>query len=58
VRVRGAAHDVLSGQQSDGSVSSGPSSSVDGRYVAYDSAAANLVPGDTNDDHDAFVPAW
>jgi Tol biopolymer transport system component len=44
-----------SGEQSDGNVSSGPSISYDGRYVAYDSAAANLVPGDTNGDFDAFV---
>jgi Tol biopolymer transport system component len=44
-----------SGQQSDGSVSSGPSISYDGRYVAYDSAASNLVPDDSNGDYDAFV---
>jgi Tol biopolymer transport system component len=44
-----------SGQQADGNVSSGPSISYDGRYVAYDSAAANLVPGDGNGDYDAFV---
>ncbi|MBI3621223.1 MAG: S8 family serine peptidase, partial [Nitrospirae bacterium] len=29
--------------------------SADGRYVAFSSSASNLVPGDTNDDIDAFV---
>src|SRR5207244_1359384 len=29
--------------------------SADGRYVAFDSAASNLVPGDTNDRFDVFV---
>ncbi|NIM50846.1 MAG: hypothetical protein GTO22_16625, partial [Gemmatimonadales bacterium] len=29
--------------------------SGDGRYVAFQSCAANLVPGDTNGDFDAFV---
>ncbi|NQT21142.1 MAG: hypothetical protein HQ592_15650 [Planctomycetes bacterium] len=32
-----------------------PSLSVDGRYVAFDSEAANLVPGDTNEMDDVFV---
>jgi Tol biopolymer transport system component len=32
-----------------------PSISEDGRYVAYDSSASNLVAGDTNDDADIFV---
>ena len=27
-----------------------------GRYVAFDSWATNLVPGDTNDELDVFVP--
>ena len=36
-------------------MSSGPSISFDGRYVAFDSAAANLVPADGNGDFDAFV---
>jgi Tol biopolymer transport system component len=31
------------------------SMSSDGRYVAYDSAAVDLVPGDTNDSGDVFV---
>lgn len=29
--------------------------SADGRYVAYDSAATNLITGDTNGRHDVFV---
>jgi Tol biopolymer transport system component len=29
--------------------------SADGRYVAFSSAASNLVPGDTNGRHDVFV---
>lgn len=32
-----------------------PSSSGDGRYVAFESVASNLVPGDTNGKGDAFV---
>ncbi|MBM7171212.1 PD40 domain-containing protein [Streptomyces sp. G44] len=32
-----------------------PSISADGRYVAYTSAASNLVPGDTNAAEDVFV---
>ena len=32
-----------------------PSISADGRFVAFDSAASNLVPGDTNNDRDIFV---
>ncbi len=35
--------------------SSGPSISADGRYVAFTSAASNLVAGDTNDRWDVFV---
>src|SRR5262249_32918221 len=35
------------GLQGDGN-SFSPSISADGRYVAYSSAASNLVPGDTN----------
>jgi hypothetical protein len=33
----------------------GPSISADGRYVAFDSDATNLVAGDTNEDTDAFL---
>jgi len=32
-----------------------PSLSADGRYVAFDSAASNLVSGDTNNNPDIFV---
>jgi hypothetical protein len=32
-----------------------PAISADGRYVAFYSAATNLVPGDTNSAADAFV---
>ena len=32
-----------------------PSISADGRYVVFESAADNLVPGDTNDHSDVFV---
>ncbi|WP_328476213.1 hypothetical protein OHA21_21320 [Actinoplanes sp. NBC_00393] len=35
--------------------SGGPEVSANGRYVAYISAATNLVPGDTNDVPDVFV---
>ena len=35
--------------------SSSPSISADGRYVAFDSYASNLVPGDTNGKYDVFV---
>ncbi len=43
-----------SGQQADGP-SSAPAISADGRFVAFASAAANLVPGDTNGSTDVFV---
>ncbi|MEV5593082.1 hypothetical protein [Streptomyces sp. NPDC052496] len=47
--------DVASdGTQAD-SWSLTPSLSADGRYVAFESNAANLVPGDTNADTDIFV---
>ncbi len=32
-----------------------PSLSADGRYVAFESAASNLVPGDANDEEDIFI---
>jgi Tol biopolymer transport system component len=35
--------------------SDSPSISADGRYVAFQSDASNLVPGDTNGDADIFV---
>jgi Tol biopolymer transport system component len=40
-------------QGNDGSYS--PSISADGRYVAFDSDASNLVSGDTNSESDVFV---
>jgi Tol biopolymer transport system component len=42
------------GGQANGSCS-GPSISADGRYVAFYSAADNLVAGDTNENSDVFV---
>jgi len=42
------------GGQADGG-SLGPSISADGRYVAFSSAAADLVPDDTNGWEDVFV---
>src|SRR4028119_572855 len=32
-----------------------PSISADGRFVAFDSDASNIVPGDTNNNYDIFV---
>ncbi len=32
-----------------------PSISADGRFVAFNSSASNLVPGDTNNENDIFV---
>ncbi|MEG4277599.1 calcium-binding protein, partial [Microcoleus sp. MON1_C1] len=43
-----------SGEQGFGD-SSSPSISADGRFVAFSSSAANLVPGDTNNGDDIFV---
>ena len=43
-----------SGAEGD-NISSGPSISADGRYVAFDSTATNLIPGDTNAACDVFV---
>ena len=34
---------------------SGPALCADGRFVAFDSSATNLVPGDTNGAADVFV---
>ncbi len=42
------------GNQADGS-SEGPAISADGRFVAFVSAASNLVPSDTNRESDVFV---
>ncbi len=40
------------------SLSLNPSISADGRYVAFDSIASNLVSGDTNGYEDVFVHDW
>jgi len=45
------------GNQANGS-SESPSISADGRYVAFESGAGNLVAGDTNDRRDVFVVSW
>ncbi len=45
---------AFNGTQSDGN-SYCPSISVDGQYVAFESAAANLVSGDNNNVYDAFI---
>ncbi|MEG5040385.1 MULTISPECIES: calcium-binding protein [unclassified Microcoleus] len=45
--------DSAGNQGNDGS--SNPSISADGRFVAFESDASNLVPGDTNNDRDIFV---
>ncbi len=47
------ASDGTQGNSDSGSY--GLSISADGRYVAFASAASNLVPGDTNTFHDVFV---
>jgi Tol biopolymer transport system component len=49
-RLSVAAH----GRQTNGR-STHPVISADGRYVAFQSGASNLVPGDTNDRADVFV---
>src|SRR6267142_743905 len=42
-------------QGNGGSGDSGECISADGRYVAFESSATNLVPGDTNGFKDVFV---
>ncbi|MFC5148221.1 TolB family protein [Streptomyces aureoversilis] len=42
------------GTEADG-LSQSPDVSADGRYVAFESGASNLVPGDTNEAGDVFV---
>jgi Tol biopolymer transport system component len=58
-RVTGATTRVsvaTGGAQADSFNDSGPSAiSADGRYVAFESYASNLVAGDTNGQWDAFV---
>jgi Tol biopolymer transport system component len=46
---------VSSAGEQGNSLSRGPSISADGRYVAFYSHAANLVPGDSNEISDVFV---
>jgi Tol biopolymer transport system component len=46
---------VSSGGKQGNKFSSGPAISADGRFVAFESYAANLVPGDTNGWYDVFV---
>ena len=43
------------GNQATGGVSDSPSISADGRYVGFESAATNLVSGDTNAQFDVFA---
>ncbi|MBZ0320392.1 MAG: hypothetical protein K8L91_28525 [Anaerolineae bacterium] len=43
------------GTQATGGMSANSVISADGRYVAFDSAATNLVTGDTNTQRDVFV---
>ena len=43
------------GAQGNGDSSFSPAISADGRFVAFDSCATNLVPGDTNGAADVFV---
>jgi Tol biopolymer transport system component len=56
-RVSGSTHRMsvaASGAEANGE-SFDPSISADGRYVAFSSAATDLVDGDTNDSADVFV---
>jgi Tol biopolymer transport system component len=46
---------VSSGGEEGLGESGGPAISADGRFVAFNSRAANLVPGDTNGARDVFV---
>ena len=43
------------GVEADGPSTNRPAISADGRFVAFDSSAANLVAGDTNEFQDIFV---
>jgi Tol biopolymer transport system component len=47
--------DSSGNQGNAGSGINGPAISADGRYVAFQSWASNLVPGDTNGTEDVFV---
>ncbi len=55
VHSSGAQGNDVSGASFDPSYSSGPSISGDGRYVAFNSTASNLVDGDSNAASDIFV---
>src|SRR5829696_10193877 len=59
VRIRGTSTTQLVSVGAGGvpanSLSAEPALSRDGRYVAFDSSASNLVPGDTNGFQDVFV---
>ena len=59
VRLRGVGVTELISVASDGTQGNGPSVSpsisADGRFVAFQSQASNLVPGDTNGAADIFV---
>ena len=56
-RLAGATERIsVSSASAQGNLSSvGPALSADGRFVAFQSLAANLVPGDTNATWDVFV---
>jgi Tol biopolymer transport system component len=57
-RVRGTTERVsvgAGGEQAKGNSSGAPALSADGRFVAFQSFASNLVPGDTNGATDVFV---
>ncbi len=47
--------DSAGNQQNGSSLFNAPSISADGRFVAFDSNASNIVPGDTNNTRDIFV---
>ena len=46
--------DTTGGDTTQSAISE-PSISADGRFVAFSSDAADLVPNDTNGDEDAFL---
>ncbi|MBT2384620.1 PD40 domain-containing protein [Streptomyces sp. ISL-11] len=54
-RRTGRTEALLPPAATQGSSTSSPSISADGRYVAFSSARADLVPGDTNGQTDVFV---
>ena len=55
VNVGASGAQATGGAQGFSSMSRRPAISVDGRYVAYESGAINLAPGDTNGMPDAFL---